>query len=405
MIRTGPSIKQRRYGFVKPYLITLFMLIDGLGGLVFRTRSQPPQHPRRILLINLAHIGDVVMSTPAIHAVRLANPSAHLAVMVGPWGAGVLKNNPDVDEVLVYHAAWWYRSGSRRALSSAAQPFSYMSMLHTCSVGSLYRLLKNGRFDVSIDFKSFFQENLAVCRAGIPWRVGFGIYGGGFLLSHVPDYPWYSHVVERNLALVRDSGIGVDCRDCQEWPQVFFSDEDRSAVQVFLEAHGVGDSDRLVALHIGAGYPSKRWPVARYARLADELVGIYGIRVVLVGGNDDLPLIQEMVTAVASGLLIAAGKLSITATTALLSRCCLFIGNDSGPAHLATAIGIQAIVLFSGENDAPCWRPYGDNCTVIGKSVDCSPCGRRVCNRGHECMTGISVEEVIEAVKGSRSLA
>ena len=124
-----------------------------------------------------------------------------------------------------------------------------------------------------------------------------------------------------------------------------------------------------------------------------------GSRIVVVGGREDIPLIERFRALTSADPVIAAGRLSVQATAALLARCRAFVGNDSGPAHLAAAVGVPSVVLFSGTNDVAIWRPWGQGAMTIQEHPPCAPCGLAVCARAdHACMTWITVDRVLEAV-------
>jgi len=176
---------------------------------------------------------------------------------------------------------------------------------------------------------------------------------------------------------------------------VHFSRADEQQAEAML----VGAGAPLVALHVGAGYPSKRWPLERYAGLAAELHHRHGATAVLVGGGEDLPAVQQAAELISAPLLVAAGRLGLRATAALFARCSLFVGNDSGPAHLAAAVGTPTLTLFSGENESELWQPRGPRCETVQKRPPCYPCGLHVCPRQHECMEAITVEEVLTAAE------
>jgi heptosyltransferase-2 len=375
-----------RYGFVKPSLVRLFTVVDALGGLLaapFLRRGDWPS-PRRLLLVNLAHIGDVVLTTPAIAALRDRFPHAHLAVLVSPWSEDVVANNPRLDEVIVYRPSWWDRS--------RGSPYLVWG-----EFVALVNMLRRKRFDYAINFKSFFQENLAVALAGIPRRVGYGLYGGGFLQTDLVPFGWHKHTALQHLSLAGAVGAGSP----NPRPEMYTSSEDEEKVGGLLSeaASPFRGKSKLIALHVGAGYPSKLWPVERYAQVANSLAERYGAAFVLVGGKDDLPLIELMRNTLHAPYLVAASKLSLGETAALLKRCDLFVGNDSGPAHLAAAVGTPAVVIFSGENDAALWRPWGEMVAVLQHKPICSPCGLQVCDRDHACMTEIAVDQVLAAVE------
>src|SRR5213593_3790908 len=157
MVSETQGAPARRYGFVKPWLKGLFAVVDGVGG-GFRRMVKPvpvPDAPRRILLVNLAHLGDVLMTTPAIAAVSERFPSAEIAMLVGPWGREAIARHPRIHQVIEHRASWHDRARGSRYL----EPAAFLGL-----VGRLRR----ADFDIAVLFKSFFQENLAAALAGIP---------------------------------------------------------------------------------------------------------------------------------------------------------------------------------------------------------------------------------------------
>jgi heptosyltransferase-2 len=370
----------RTYGFVKPSLIRLFSLVDGVG----KVLATPFKHrgvwadPQRILLVNLAHIGDVLLTTPAIAAVRARFPQAHVAMLVAPWSREVVAHNPRLNEVIAYRASWWDRS--RGSPYWAPREFF-----------ALVRELRQKHFDWVINFKSFFQENLAFALAGIPRRVGYGLYGGGFLQTDCAPFAWQSHVVLQHLTLTDTIGAHAPNPKLE----MFVSPDDERCAATWLSQ---APASRWVAMHVGAGYPSKLWALERYAQLANRLAETDGVAIALVGGKDDLPLIAQMRPTLRAPHVVVAGQASISQTAAVIQRCVAFVGNDSGPAHLAAAMNVPTVTIFSGENDAALWRPWGERVTVLQHKPVCWLCGLRVCNRDHVCMTEISVEQGLAAL-------
>ena len=379
----GPSstAPRHRYGFVKPWLIGLFSSVDAVGGAMRRLvpRRPIPGSVHRVLLINLAHMGDVLMTTPAIAALARRFPDAEISMLVGPWGRETIANHPKIHEVIEHRAAWFDRARGSPYLAPA-------------EFAALVRRLRRGKFDAAVNFKSFFQENLAAALAGIPWRVGYGLYGGGFLHTACIPFPWGAHTVEQHLALVQ--ALGCDPGDPRL--EVFPDVEDRRQAAALLDGAAT-----WVAMHLGAGIPARRWPIERFARLADELVKRLGTRVVIVGGADDLPLVERFRTLTSTPPVVAAGKFGVMGTAALLARCAGFVGNDSGPAHLAAAVGVPAVVLFSGTNDVAVWKPWGPRVVTLQEHPECAPCGLSVCARAdHACMTWITVDRVQAVLAG-----
>ncbi|MBI4364830.1 MAG: glycosyltransferase family 9 protein, partial [Candidatus Latescibacteria bacterium] len=258
----------RRYGFVKPGLTRLFMAVDAAGGLLAgRKRDPRPRRaPERILLVNLAHFGDVLLTTPAAASIRAAFPHAHLAMLVGPWSASVVANNPRLDEILVHAASWWDRDRGSPYLVAG-------------EFRRLIGMLRRGRYDAVVNFKSFAQENLAAALARIPHRLGYGIYGGGFLHTTCVAFPWGAHTVEQHATLA--AALGASSAD--PVPEIFPSDEDVRIVEEWL----AGAPRPLFALHLGAGAPAKMWPVDRFAEFARLAEDRWRAHTVLVGGGGE----------------------------------------------------------------------------------------------------------------------
>lgn len=363
---------ERRYGFAKPAMSRLFGALDAAGSVLaapFRRRAPWPP-PRRILLVNLAHIGDVLLTTPAIAALRAAHPHAHLALLVSPWSADVARGNPRLDEILPYRPSWWDRARG----SPYLVPREYADFV---------RLLRAGRYDLVINFKSFVQENLAAALAGIPRRIGYGLFGGGFLHTDCLIFPWQAHTAEQHLRLARAAGAAPEAAP----PVRVFPGPDEMRAAEGME--GIS-----VAFHLGAGTPAKRWPLERFAALGDRLAADHGARIVLVGGPEDTPLAQAYQARAGRPADVVAGRLKLLETAAVLQRCAAFVGNDSGPAHLAAAVGTPVIAIFSGVNEPEQWKPWGPGVTVLQRRPPCAPCGRATCHLDHACMNDITVDEV-----------
>jgi len=371
----------RRYGFIKPHLVRLFTAVDAIGGLlaaplIGATRCRPPQ---RILLVNFAHIGDVLMTTPAIAAIRAAHPGAHIAMLVGPWCESVVSHHPSLDEVLVQRPSWWDREQGSRYLA----PRAFLQLVQA---------LREGRFDAVVNFKSFFQENLACALAGIPQRIGYGLYGGGFLHTTCVPFRWSAHTVEQHLVLAAALGGRSDGHSVEIFP----TEEDTRKVEDWLS----GAARPLFALHLGAGAPSKRWPIERFAQLARILGERLDAHILLVGGRDDAPLAVRFLEHASAAPLDAVGMFTMPQLAVLLRHCRAFVGNDSGPAHVAAAVGIPTVTVFSGTNDVDVWRPWGRSVATLQERPECAPCGLSTCKRDdHACMTNIEAARVFAALE------
>ncbi|QDV34216.1 glycosyltransferase family 9 protein [Tautonia plasticadhaerens] len=428
----GP-VPVRRYRYSKWRWRVLVGVLDAVGGLaILLWRLARPvgnwPDPGRILVVQLDHLGDSVLSSPIFPRLRARFPGASIDVLASPSNRAVFEAEPLVDRVILADRNWFERRPGRWALASA--------------VWSIGRTLRRGRYDLGIDVRGDVLSVLVLALAGIPRRVGWAMGGGGFLLTDLADWVPGRHEVESRLALL--DAIGVDrVGDDEARVSVHVSDRDRARVSRMLREAWTGDdraarkaarkalaavpagggpsaeradppgafpdefepdwlhagrfgaSAPLLAVHLGAGTLAKRWPIAHW----DDLLGRFlkdGWRAVVIGGPDDDGLAATLRSH--PGLRDWTGRLAVAETTALLERADLFLGVDSGPAHLAACAGVPSVVLFSGTNRVGQWRPWSRRSLVLRRDVPCRPCHRKACPLAdHPCMSGMTPDRVYEA--------
>ncbi len=406
-------------------LVHAFDFVGALAMLVLR-RIKPAQSidpPRRILLVQLDHLGDAVLSTPLLAELRAAYPEATIDVLASPSNHEVFEADPHVNRVQVAERTWFERSPDRWGLVTA--------------VWTLGRSLKKHGYDLGIDVRGDVLSVLVLTLARIPRRVGWSMGGGSFLLTDVAAWKPGRHEVRSRLALLGRLGITPDVGARVE---VFVHDDDRISIarrlseawprragrrsEAFVRVAGrrrlfenrlprvlsstsqqaIADdadwlhADRfsalppLLAVHLGAGNAAKRWPARAWKVLVARFLAS-GWRVVVVGGIDDMPL--SSVLEPHDCLRDWTGTMTVAQTTALLERADLFIGADSGPAHLAASAGTLSVILFSGTNHAKQWRPWSRHSLVLRHRVPCHPCHQKVCPlAGHPCMAGLHPDRV-----------
>ena len=354
-------------------------------------RPPLPASPSRILVLKPCCLGDVLMATPVLAALRRGYPQARISFAAGAWSQSALKGNPNVDEMI----------DCGKVGSGKYGPGDYLAL-----AGNLRRR----RFDLAIILDRSPALGLLAFLAGIPHRIGLDSHGRGFAHTlRVPvDWEHPKHEADLYLDCVRALGLPVANPRLE-----FFPSADDRAFAADLLAR-LPDQDpasgaRYVAIHPGgAANPgmtllAKRWRPDRFAAVADRLVQTYGARIILVGAPSDAEAAGAVAQAMHSTPLLLVGKTTLGQLAALYQRCALMIGNDSGVMHLAVAVGTPVVAIF-GPSDPRMYGPYGPHSIAIRKDAHCAGrCfapGRGLaihCDR--QCIEAVSVDDVWAAAQ------
>ncbi|MBI4402276.1 MAG: glycosyltransferase family 9 protein [Nitrospirae bacterium] len=355
---------------------------------------------KNILVIKLRYIGDVLLATPVLRALRDRFPAARLTMAVNRGTEDILKWNPDLNEVLVVDRGG--PAASARFLQE----------------------IRRRRFDCVVDLTDGDRSALLARLSGAPVRIGFNEehrWRGLLYTSVVNTASQVVHRVEHDLEAIRALGI-----EPKASPLVLHtSQQDEEEAARILEEVGVGGArgpvagdplpgcvqrvwgatgdgpppTRIVLLQPGARYWFKAWPPDRFAELADRLVDACGCRVLVGGDTRDRDVAEAIRARARSSPAVLAGRTTILQLAAVLKRCALFVGNDNGPMHMAAALGTPVVALFGPSNPAE-WGPRGQRTEVLYKGLDCRRCFHSTCERGEEsCMRQISVDEVFAAAR------
>ena len=364
------------------------------------SRSSPTTPPRSIVLIRPDHLGDLLFLTPALRALRAALPDARITVLAGPWSAGVIRDNRDLDAVDLCPFPGFERrdppaSGRGHTLWRPLAPYRLLS--------ATARRLRSGAYDTAVvlRFDHWWGAWLAAA-AGIPRRIGYDLPETRPFLTEALPYTHNRHEVEQNANLLAALAPGSD------WslgPTRFdVTSEDRAWAKDWLASHDVKAGKPLIAIHPGAGAAVKQWPVAAWAEVACGLCDAVGAHIVLTGSTQERQLAQQISDKTGRPLLDAAGQTSLGQLAALMEQCSLVLGSDCGPLHLAVAVDVPTIHLYGPVSSAR-FGPWGEGSrhVVLKAAWGCVPCNRldwpRQALAMHMCLAAIRPGQVLAAAK------
>lgn len=343
-----------------------------------RAGAQTLREPfQRILIVRTDRIGDVVLSTPAIRAVRDAYPNAYIAMAVAPYAKEIVEGNPFLDEVIVFD-----KGGREKGLRGTLR-FSSR--------------LKEKKFDAAFILHPTNRVHLVTYLAGIPKRIGYDRKLGFLLTDRIEHRKQFGekHELEYNLDLLE--AMGIEATD--KAPFIAIKPEAELWADELFKKESILKSDKLLAIHPGASCPSKIWPRERFAEVADALALKYGFKVLLIAGPRDSAVAQEVLAGLRCPVVNLAGKTSVAHLASVLKRCALFISNDSGPVHIASAVGVPVISIFgrSQKGLGPLrWGPVGKDGYVLHKPMGCIECLAHNCRKDFLCLKAITVSDVLK---------
>ena len=339
--------------------------------------------PERILVVKLDHLGDVLLATPVLSNLRRAYPNTELHVLTGAWSRVVLEKHPDVSKVIEYNSPAFCRTGRSTSLKQTFR---------------LYRALRRQKYDMIVELRGDWRvvwfaflrltpKRLDRAALQIANKLGLAQFTG-------------THETTRNLDVLRQAGIPISVQTTT----FSVTAEDEKWVSDFLATHQIDRERLLIAIHPGSPIELKRWLPERYAELADWLIAQKGAQILFVGVKDEIQIITNIQARMQGESINIAGKTTLTELASILHKCNIFIGNDSGPMHLAAAVGIHTIGLY-GPGDPTRFGPVGAKCQTIRRKLDCPPCSGTTCRFGEEgCMSKIKVTDVIQTLETTAHL-
>ncbi len=327
----------------------------------------------KILIRGPNWVGDSVLAIPAMKAVRARFPAAEITLLVRPWVAGLFTSAPFLNKV-------W------------AEP----RPTGIADWARIVRQIRDRSFDLAILFPNSFESALMTFLGRVPVRLGYATDGRRLLLTKavIPAVET-RHQVYYYLDLVKNLSATADPPSIK----IAATSEEKAEARRLLFLEGITAQERFIVLNPGAAYGSaKRWSEKRFAEAGDQLSRELGFRVAIIGSPAEAPVAESIRSLMKSPVAILTGKTTLEALIGVLSESSLVITNDSGPMHIAAALGTPTVAVF-GSTDERVTGPYGLRTRIVKHFVDCSPCLLRECPIDHPCMTGVEVSDVCGAAK------
>jgi len=321
-------------------------------------RPPPDSEVREVLVLRLDRIGDMLMSLPALSTLRAALPRARIRLAVGRWSAEIAAHAP-VDEVLIWSAPWAARSGESR--DSARELWRRA------------RAMRRDGLDLALDLQGDLRSNLLMALTGARRRVGYANTGGAYLLTGVVPLDETISWVEQNQAAV-EAAVGVAGLSP---PAAIDSTRGRhrERTEALFGSLGLAAARRpLIGVHPSGGRTVKQWDPARWAEVAARLESEFGATVVVTGSEADRPLAAVVARALRGQAVDLTGRLGVGETMDVIAGLDLFLSPDTGPMHMACAIGTPSVAVFGPSDPVRYFSGRGPRHVVVRADLWCSPC-------------------------------
>jgi heptosyltransferase-2 len=324
---------------------------------------------KRILLIRFGSLGDVVLTTPAIRAVREKFPDAYISMLVGDKFADIVSADPRLDDVIIF----------------------YRDKKSPWEIKRVASLLKKQKFDISIDMQRKFRSSLLAYLSGAILRIGYHQPMGFLCRVKIPDLE-NKHAIERNLDLLKPLGI----TEASHQLEMFLTDEDKEYADVFFNTNNLTSKPAVIGFFPGAAWAPRCWPAERFAAIGDLAVEKCNAGIVIFGGPGEADIVDSVAQKMKNPAVLMKDRVKLRQLAAMIQKCSLFISNDTGPMHISVAVDTPTIGLFGPGNHIK-FQPIGQKHTIIRKDVPCSPC-KQFTNKCKDnlCMKMITVDDVWE---------
>jgi ADP-heptose:LPS heptosyltransferase len=347
-------------------------------------RRRPSAPPRQVLCLRLERLGDLVMTLPALAELRARIPAAAIDLVVGSWNETLAKTIPGIRHVDVVDANWLARDGGGQSLEAL--------LLH--AIGWRQR-----GYDLAINFEPDIRSNLLLAASGAAWTAGFISGGGGPLLDTRLDYDTSRHTTVNAVNLVQSLFPRETTKAAAE-STVTLPESARAEAATLLDPI---KGTVAIGIHVGAGREIKQWPIDRFRDVATVLQQ-RGAALVFTGSAEDRAMVDGVTAHLpAHAVLDLVGRADVGVLAAVIARLDLLLTVDTGPMHLASAVGTPVVAIF-GPSDPARYAPTGPRDRVVRVDLPCSPCNRirqppaRCVGHTPDCLRGVTATDVLQAV-------
>ncbi|MBW2237648.1 MAG: lipopolysaccharide heptosyltransferase II [Deltaproteobacteria bacterium] len=340
-----------------------------------------------ILIVKLSAIGDVIHTLPALNAIRSHFPDAHITWLVEEAAASLVEGHEALDHVLVSKRKRWMRGlGSSLFFSTISETYRFI------------KALRDTYYDMILDFQALLKSGVLIGLARGQRKIGFGKglehmeHSYIFLNERIPAVDMEIHALSRGMMFIEALGIPSNTVEYK----LPVSSHDHEKVDDLMRRYGLLGAKTLIAINPVAKWETKLWANKKFSQLADMFIHRYDAKIVFTGGPDDRPTIQDIMAAMKGHAANLAGHTTLKMLAALYEKMVFVVSTDTGPMHMAAAVGTSVVALFGPT--AP-WRtgPFGSIHQIVRAELDCAPCFKREC-KTIDCMEQISVQQVIDAI-------
>jgi heptosyltransferase I len=338
------------------------------------------------IILNLnSRIGDTIFTLPLLETLKNEYNEAKIYVVANQINSQLLKNNPHIYKIIIFNSDWIFESAvNLRKILKSFKVMDYIRFL---------RELRKIKADVIIEIDGTMTNILMIdIFSRAKFIVGNSICGLSYFFDRTANYKIHNaHEIDNRLKI-------ADCFDIEKKIRkidYYFSDDDTDFAAGFFKKYNIKEKDFSVIFHLGAGWEKRQWPLMNFLSLAKELVKLFKAKIILVGSIGDKKLIAEFIEEMPDTL--KADGLKLNKVAAIMKKAQLFVGNDSGPLHIARSVGTRVVALLGPDLPSRV-GPEGDG-IYICKNFSCQPCGQMKCTQNPNCIEAITVDEVVRAIQ------